>query len=194
MAADILRRVALKHHLFAWSAVTLLGLTSPISAQSTDLSEAIAADYDNSLEALFLDFHKNPELSYKEVRTASIMAREWRAIGWTVTENVGGTGVVAVMKNGEGPTVMLRADMDGLPLLENTDLDYKSTAKQVGTDGKEQPVMHACGHDVHVTSLIGTARQLAASKEKWRGAVVLLAQPAEETFGAAKAMLDDCLY
>ncbi|OAO00030.1 peptidase M20 [Sphingomonadales bacterium EhC05] len=184
----------MKHHLFAFSALALLGLTSPLLAQSNSLSEAIATDYDNSLEALFIDFHKNPELSYKETRTASIIAREWRAAGWTVTEKVGGTGVVAVMKNGEGPTVMLRADMDGLPLLEDTDLDYKSTAKQIGLDGKEKNVMHACGHDVHVTSLIGTARQLAGSKGKWRGTVVLIGQPAEETFGGAKAMLDDGLY
>lgn len=184
----------MKHHLFALSAAALVGLASPVSAQSDDLSEVISADYDNSLEALFIDFHQNPELSYKEVRTASIMAREWRAAGWDVTEKVGGTGVVAVMKNGDGPTVMLRADMDGLPLTEDNDLEYKSTARQVGLDGEEKPVMHACGHDVHITSLIGTARRLAASKENWRGTVVLIAQPAEERIGGAKAMLDDGLY
>ena len=183
--------MALKHHPIILSAIALLGLHSPSSAQSNSLSEAIASDYDKSLEALFIDFHKNPELSYQETRTASIIAREWRAAGWTVTEKVGGTGVVAVMKNGAGPTVMLRADMDGLPLIEDTDLDYKSTAKQTGLDGKEKPVMHACGHDVQVTSLVGTARQLSASKGTWSGTVVRIRHPAEANLGGTKAMRDE---
>ena len=185
-------------HLLALAATTALIWTSPAAAQnsstSPELKAAIAADYDNKLEALFLDFHKNPELSYKEARTAAIMAKEWRAAGFTVTENVGGTGVVAVMKNGEGPALMLRADMDGLPLVEDSGLDYKSTVKQVSIDGEEQPVMHACGHDVHITSLIGTGRRLAALKDQWRGTLVLIAQPAEERIGGAKLMMDDGLY
>lgn len=181
-------------HLLALTAASALFAWQPATAQSTELSTAIAADYDQKLEALFLDFHRNPELSYKETRTAAIMAKEWRASGFTVTEAVGGTGVVAVMKNGDGPTLMLRADMDGLPLVEDSGLDYMSTAKQVSIDGQEKPVMHACGHDVHITSLIGTGRQLAGMKDKWAGTLVLIAQPAEERIGGAKLMMDDGLY
>uniref|UniRef100_UPI0035934208 amidohydrolase n=1 Tax=Parasphingorhabdus sp. TaxID=2709688 RepID=UPI0035934208 len=185
-------------HLLALATTAALIWTAPDAAQgsapSPDLAAAIAADYDKDLEALFLDFHKNPELSYKETRTAAIMARQWRAAGFTVTEQVGGTGVVAVMKNGAGPTLMLRADMDGLPLVEDSGLDYMSTVKQVSIDGEEQPVMHACGHDVHITSLIGTARQMAARKDQWAGTLVLIAQPAEERIGGAKLMMEDGLY
>ncbi|PHR19180.1 MAG: peptidase M20 [Sphingopyxis sp.] len=185
-------------HLLALAATTAFIWAAPVVAQnsstSPDLAEAIAADYDNELEALFLDFHKHPELSYKETRTAGIIAKQWREAGFTVTENVGGTGVVAVMKNGDGPTLMLRADMDGLPLVEDSGLDYMSTVKQVSIDGEEKPVMHACGHDVHITSLIGTANQMAARKDQWSGTLVLIAQPAEERIGGAKLMMDDGLY
>ena len=185
-------------HLLALAATTALIWTVPVSAQnsstSPDLAAAIAADYDKELKALFLDFHRNPELSYKETRTAAIIAKKWRDAGFTVTEQVGGTGVVAVMKNGDGPTLMLRADMDGLPLVEDSGLDYTSTAKQISIDGEEKPVMHACGHDVHITSLIGTARQMAAMKDQWSGTLVLVAQPAEERIGGAKLMMDDGLY
>ena len=185
-------------HLLALAATSALIWTAPLAAQnsstSPDLAAAIAADYDKELEALFIDFHKNPELSYKETRTAAIIAKKWRDAGFTVTEKVGGTGVVAVMKNGAGPTLMLRADMDGLPLVEDSGLDYMSTAKQISIDGEEKPVMHACGHDVHITSLIGTARQMSAMKDQWSGTLVLVAQPAEERIGGAKLMLDDGLY
>jgi amidohydrolase len=185
-------------HLLALAATTALIWTAPVAAQnsstSPDLAKAVAADYDKELKALFLDFHKNPELSYKETRTAGIIAKKWRDAGFTVTEKVGGTGVVAVMKNGEGPTLMLRADMDGLPLVEDSGLDYMSSVKQVSIDGEEQPVMHACGHDVHITSLIGTAHQMAARKGQWAGTLVLIAQPAEERIGGAKLMMDDGLY
>ncbi|NVD26458.1 amidohydrolase [Parasphingorhabdus flavimaris] len=185
-------------HLLALAATSALIWTAPLAAQnsstSPDLAAAIAADYDKELEALFIDFHKNPELSYKETRTAAIIAKKWRDAGFTVTEKVGGTGVVAVMKNGAGPTLMLRADMDGLPLVEDSGLDYMSTAKQISIDGEEKPVMHACGHDVHITSLIGTARQMSAMKNQWSGTLVLVAQPAEERIGGAKLMLDDGLY
>ncbi|VWX59065.1 amidohydrolase [Sphingorhabdus sp. 109] len=185
-------------HLLALAATTALIWSAPVAAQnsspSPDLAAAIAADYDNVLQALFIDFHKNPELSYKEVRTAGIIAGKWREAGFTVTEKVGGTGVVAVMENGEGPTLMLRADMDGLPLVEDSGLDYMSTARQVSIDGEEKPVMHACGHDVHITSLIGTARQMAARKDQWSGTLVLIAQPAEERIGGARMMMEDGLY
>lgn len=157
-------------------------------------AEAVKADYDKSLRALFLDFHKNPELSFKENRTAKIMAQQLRAAGATVTEGVGGTGVVGVMKNGQGPVVLVRADMDGLPVEEKSGLPYSSRARQAGIDGVESPVMHACGHDVHITSMVGTAKRLAAMKDRWKGTVLFIVQPAEERVGGAKAMLADGLY
>jgi hippurate hydrolase len=168
-------------------------LVAPAAA-AADFSAAVKADYDKDLGATFVDFHKNPELSFKEVRTAKIMARELRAAGAAVTEGVGGTGVVGVMKNGAGPVVLLRADMDGLPVEEKSGVPYPSRARQTGVDGVESPVMHACGHDVHITSLVGTARRLAAMKDRWRGTVIFVVQPAEERVGGAKAMIEDGLY
>ncbi|HEX8669115.1 MAG TPA: amidohydrolase [Allosphingosinicella sp.] len=161
---------------------------------AADFAPAVKADYDKHLQTLFLDFHRNPELSFKENRTAKVMARELKAAGATVTEGVGGTGVVGVMKNGDGPVVLLRADMDGLPVEEKSGVPYASTARQVGVDGVESPVMHACGHDVHITSMVGTARRLAAMKDRWRGTVLFIVQPAEERVGGAKAMIADGLY
>ena len=186
----------MKLHILAFAMSSALLSAHPAFSQptSTDLGKAIAEDYDQKLEALFIDFHKNPELSYKETRTAAIMAKELRLTGATVTEKVGGTGVVAVMKNGEGPTLLLRADMDGLPVKEDSGLPYASTATQVSIDGQEKPVMHACGHDVHITSLVGTARQLANMKDRWKGTIVFIVQPAEERIGGAKMMMDDGLY
>jgi hippurate hydrolase len=163
-------------------------------AAAADLASAVKADYDKKLGAMFLDFHRNPELSFKEARTAKIIARELRSAGATVTEGVGRTGVVGVMRNGGGPTVLIRADMDGLPVEEKSGVPYSSAVRQVGVDGKEWPVMHACGHDVHITSLIGTAHRLAAMKDRWRGTIVFIGQPAEEKVGGAKAMIADGLY
>ena len=168
--------------------------SSPAQA-APDFAPAVKADYDQQLAVLFDWFHRNPELSYKETATAARMAKELRAIpGIDVTEKVGGTGVVGVMKNGDGPTVLVRADMDGLPLKEANGLANASTVMQTGIDGVASPVMHACGHDVHITSLVGTARRLAAMKDAWRGTVVFVVQPAEERIGGAKRMLEDGLY
>jgi hippurate hydrolase len=168
-------------------------LSAPLALAET-LSESIAADYAARLGDLFTHFHAHPELSGMEFETARRMAEELRELGYTVTEGVGGTGVVAVMENGAGPTVMLRADMDGLPLQEDTGLAYASTVRQQKPDGKEFPVMHACGHDVHITSMVGTARQMAQRKDQWSGTLVLVVQPAEETISGAAAMLRDGLY
>lgn len=160
-----------------------------------DYAGAIKADYDKSLGALWDYFHRNPELSFREYKTAARMAQELRAVpGMAVTEKVGGTGVVGVLKNGEGPVVLLRADMDGLPVAERSGLANASKVRQVGIDGNEMPVMHACGHDVHITSMVGTARQLAALKSRWKGTVVFVVQPAEERVGGAAAMVKDGLY
>jgi amidohydrolase len=160
-----------------------------------DFAPAVKADYDKSLGALWDYFHRNPELSFVETKTAARMAQELRAIpGLTVTERVGGTGVVAVMKNGAGPTVLLRADMDGLPVEEKSGLANASKIRMANREGIVSPVMHACGHDVHITSMVGTARQLTALKARWKGTVVMIIQPAEERIGGAKAMVEDGLY
>lgn len=180
---------------FAASAFALAAaLAQPALAEAPETRAAIEAEYDNYLSALFVDFHQNPEMGFLETRTAAKMAAELRAAGVEVTEGVGKTGVVGIMRNGDGPLIMLRADMDGLPVEEKSGLPYASRARQIGEDGKEYPVMHACGHDVHITSLIGTARRLAAMKDQWSGTVMFIVQPAEEGVRGAKAMMEDGLY
>lgn len=174
--------------------VTAFATLACTASADEALRKDIATDYDQNLSALFTHFHQNPELSFKESKTAARLAKEIAALGYDVTEGVGQTGVVAVMKNGAGPTVMIRADMDGLPVKEDSGLSYASTAMQVDIDGQEKPVMHACGHDVHITSLVGTARQMAARKDEWSGTLVLIGQPAEERISGAREMLEDGLY
>ncbi len=146
------------------------------------------------LESLYLHFHRNPELSFKENETAARMANELQGLGFAVTRNFGGTGVVAILENGQGPTLLVRADMDALPVKEQTGLDYASKVMAQSIDGINKPVMHACGHDVHMTVLIGTARRLAAARDSWRGTLIMIAQPAEERGAGAKAMLEDGLF
>src|SRR6478672_10512162 len=149
-------------------------------ARADDLSAAIKADYDKSLGAMWDDFHRNPELSFVETKTAAKMAANLRAVpGMVVTEKVGGTGVVGVMKNGAGPTVLIRADMDGLPLEEKSGLPNASKITMPNREGVMQPVMHACGHDTHITSLVETARLLSARRDQWHGTLVFIVQPAE---------------
>jgi amidohydrolase len=178
--------------LFALATAALLA--APASAKP-DYAADVKADYDKSLASLWDHFHRNPELSFREYRTAARMAQELRAVpGMMVTEKVGQTGVVGVLKNGDGPVVLVRADMDGLPVQERSGLANASTVKQVGVDGLEMPVMHACGHDVHITSMVGTARQLARMKDRWKGTVLFIVQPAEERVGGAAAMVKDGLY
>lgn len=145
------------------------------------------------LQKLYRHLHANPELSFHEVETAKTMATQLTAAGFTVTTDVGGTGVVGVMKNGAGPTVLVRADMDALPVPERTGLPYASKVTTADDDGIEVPVMHACGHDMHMTVWAGTAAYLASHREAWSGTLVFLAQPAEERGAGAKAMLDDGL-
>jgi amidohydrolase len=145
------------------------------------------------LAALYRDLHAHPELGFAEHRTADIVAERLRALGYQVTTGVGGTGVVGVRSQGDGPVVLLRADMDGLPVLEQTGLPYASTDRTTNSDGTDVPVMHACGHDMHVTCLLGAAAELAADAA-WQGTLLLVFQPAEEGRGGAQAMLDDGLY
>jgi amidohydrolase len=172
--------------------VTLsLLLAAPAWAQGMDAQ--IKAELP-SLMAIYDDLHANPELSFMEERSAGVMAREARAAGFEVTEKVGGHGVVAVMRNGPGPVVMIRADMDGLPVTEQTGLPGASKVRVVTKEGVETGVMHACGHDTHMTAWIGTARLLAASKGQWSGTLVMIGQPAEERGAGAVAMLRDGLF
>ncbi|MDG1819289.1 MAG: amidohydrolase [Porticoccaceae bacterium] len=163
--------------------------------KDSDLAASINADYNNRLGDLFIHFHRNPELSFIEFKTAKKLASELRSSGFEVTEKVGGTGIVAILKNGDGPLVMMRGDMDALPIKEKSGLAYASTATQTDpVTGTEVPVMHACGHDVHITSLIGTARQMSARMDQWSGTLMLIGQPAEERIQGAKAMMDDNLW
>ena len=146
------------------------------------------------LDALYIDLHKNPELSMKEQRTAARMAEELRRLGYEVTAGVGGTGVVGVLRNGKGPTVLLRTELDALPVEEKTGLPYASNATGVNPQGQTVPVMHACGHDVHMAGWTGAAALLARMKDNWRGTVLMIAQPAEETVQGARAMIADGLF
>ena len=163
-------------------ALALTLVSAPVRADP--LGEAVAGDMP-SLIAIYRDLHTHPELSFKEGRSAGIMAAEAKKAGFTVTSGVGGTGIVAVMRNGPGPVLMLRADMDALPVTEQTGVAYAS---------QNPGVMHACGHDTHMTSWIGIARRMAASKASWSGTLVMIGQPAEEIGSGARAMLKDGLY
>src|SRR5687767_2961789 len=175
-------------------AAALLALTSLTAPASADpLDEAVRQDMP-SLMAIYRDFHANPELSMQEVRTAAKLAAEAKKLGFEVTTGVGKTGVVAVMRNGPGPVLMLRADMDALPVIEQTGLPFASTRRATSVAGVESGVMHACGHDTHMAAWVGAARRLAAMKQSWSGTLVMIAQPGEEIGQGAKAMLDDGLY
>lgn len=178
-------------HIFLFC---LFSIPVSITVAADDLRDSIAQDYEARLSPLFIHFHENPELPNYEFKTAARLASEIRALGYEVTEGVGGTGIVAVLENGEGPTVLFRADMDGLPVKEDSGLNYASTATQKDDQGREWPVMHACGHDVHITAPVGTAKQMADRRDQWSGTLVLIGQPAEERISGARAMLQDGLY
>ena len=170
---------------------TSYGQTS--NGQTTSLKQAVEADYPY-LDTLFKHFHANPELSMQEFKTSDRLAKELSDLGYTLTRNIGKTGLVATLKNGEGPTLMIRADMDALPVKEKTGLAYASTVTQTNLEDLVMPVMHACGHDMHMTSLVGVARRMAAMRDQWSGTLQLLGQPAEESLGGALAMVADNLY
>ncbi|MFJ3187755.1 M20 family metallopeptidase [Streptomyces halstedii] len=162
----------------------------------SDRARTVLAGLDGirtELEDLYKDLHRHPELGLREHRTAGKAADALRGFGYEVTDGIGGTGVVAVLANGEGPVVMARADMDALPVRERTGLPYASTVTYTDEDGTEQPVTHACGHDVHVTSLIGCAQLMSRARDAWKGTFVALFQPSEENGDGAEAMIDDGL-
>ncbi|HLI58494.1 MAG TPA: M20 family metallopeptidase [Solirubrobacteraceae bacterium] len=151
-------------------------------------------DVIDELESLYRDVHSHPELSMQETRTAAIAAERLTAAGYEVTTGIGNTGVVGILRNGDGPTVMLRADMDALPVREATGLPYASEITATDADGNETPVMHACGHDMHVAWLVGAATLMGRSLDAWHGTLMALFQPAEETAAGARAMIDDGLF
>ena len=175
----------------ALAAASPAAALTPVAAKG--LADAQFAKTWPQLKALYEDIHAHPELGFQETRTAARLAAEMRSLGFTVTEHVGGTGVVAVLANGPGPVVLVRTELDALPLEEKTGLAYASRAKAV-SNGRESFVDHACGHDIHMAAWLGTAQTLLAAKAQWRGTLVFIAQPAEEVLGGAKAMLDDGLF
>ncbi len=166
-------------------------MASPVSAQQ--LNQAIRQDMPQ-LMTIYRDLHQHPELSLQETRSAGVLAAEARRLGFEVTERVGGTGVVAVLRNGTGPTLLLRADMDALPVDEQTGLPFASRARGTSLAGVESGIMHACGHDTHMTTWVGAARRLVAMRDQWSGTLVMIGQPGEEIGLGAKAMLDDGLF
>jgi hippurate hydrolase len=166
---------------------------APLKDRVAAVDQHIAAEYDD-LEKLYKQIHANPELSLQEEKTAARLAKELKALGFEVTEKVGGNGVVGVFRNGDGPTVLVRTDMDALPVVEATGLPYASKVRARDRTGQEVGVMHACGHDMHMTCWVGTARVLTALKDRWHGTLVFIGQPAEEIGVGAKAMLADGLF
>src|SRR5712671_3660040 len=168
-----------------------------VAAHAAHGASTIVAEVDTvyaQSEALYFDLHKNPELSSHETRTAAKLAAGLRELGYEVTTGVGGTGIVGVLRNGAGPVVMLRTELDALPVEEKTGLPYASTVRAKDDSGAEVGVMHACGHDVHMASWMGAARIMASSRNQWRGTLVLIGQPAEETVAGAARMLADGLF
>jgi hippurate hydrolase len=182
----------------ATAALAVLACSTPsLAAVPPERAERARAAIDADtprLTAMFKDIHQNPELGFMETRTAAIVARELRALGFTVTTGIGGTGVVGVLRNGDGPVVMYRADMDANAVEEATGLPYASKVRVKRPDGSEVPVGHMCGHDAHVTWMLGMAKALVGMKSSWQGTVVLIGQPAEEPIMGARAMVDDGLW
>ena len=174
-----------------WLAAALMTVSTPLTAAT--LKDSIRADMPMLLD-LYRDLHAHPELSMEEVRTPALMAPKMRALGFQVTDHVGKTGLVAVMKNGPGPVLLIRADMDALPVKEQTGLPFASAAVGKLPDGTETPVMHACGHDTHITTWLASGRRLASTKDQWSGTLVMILQPGEERVMGARAMLDDGLF
>jgi len=175
----------------ALALVSLAAMSAPASAAT--IADAIRGDMPQLMN-LYRDLHAHPELSMQEVRTPALLAPQMRKAGFEVTEHVGKTGLVAVLKNGPGPVLLIRADMDALPVKEQTGLPFASQVTGKLPDGTETPVMHACGHDTHITTWLATGRRLAAMKDQWSGTLVMILQPGEERVMGAQAMLDDGLF
>lgn len=164
-----------------------------IPARKAAVQKLIDTEY-KSLETLYKHLHSYPELSYEEEKTAAKLAKELRTLGFEVTEKVGGHGIVGILKNGDGPTVLIRTDMDALPIVEKTGLDYASKLRTRDKEGNDVGIMHACGHDMHMTCWVGAARVLASMKKQWNGTLIFIGQPAEEVGAGARMMLEDGLF
>src|ERR1700687_6132960 len=173
--------------------LSLLLLLSAIACAQAPSAKELESAYPDA-RTFYLDVHQNPELSAHETQTAAKLASLLRSAGYDVTEHVGGTGVVAMLKNGPGPTIMLRAELDALPVEEQTGLPYASKVRAKDEAGRDVPVMHACGHDLHMAAILGTAEIMARSKNTWHGTLMLIGQPAEETIGGAEGMIRDGLF
>ncbi|HSY92622.1 MAG TPA: M20/M25/M40 family metallo-hydrolase, partial [Candidatus Binatus sp.] len=176
-----------------WSKFFLFVLLGAVASAQAPSSKEVESVYPDA-HALYLDLHQNPELSGHEIQTATKLAARLRSAGYDVTEHVGVTGVVAILKNGPGPVIMLRTELDALPVEEKTGVPYASTVHAKDDAGHDVPVMHACGHDLHMAAILGTAEIMARSKNTWHGTLMLIGQPAEETISGAQGMLRDGLF
>jgi len=191
-----MRTIHTKIPRFFVFAASLAALAAPAARPQTQTAappREVEAVYPDAY-ALYCDLHAHPELSSHETQTAAKIAGRLHALGYDVTEHVGGTGIVALLKNGNGPTVMLRTELDGLPVEEKTGLAFASKVRTKDDAGRDVPAMHACGHDVHMSALVATATMMARTKDKWRGTLMLVGQPAEETISGAKRMIDEGLF
>src|SRR6201997_658186 len=173
--------------------LSFLLLPAAIACAQDPSAQEVESAYPDA-HALYLDVHQNPELSAHETQTAAKLASRLRSAGYDVTEHVGGTGVVAILKNGPGPTIMLRTELDALPVEEQTGLPYASKVRAKDDAGRDVAVMHACGHDLHMAAILGTAEIMARSKNTWHGTLMLIGQPAEETIAGAEGMIRDGLF
>src|SRR5436305_13854129 len=185
-----------KRLLSAFALGSMVALPAQAELDVATLKQSIETSFESEypkLDALYKDIHAHPELAFQEEKTAAKLAAEMRAIGFDVTEKVGKTGLVALYKNGDGPTIMVRTELDALPMEEKTGLPYASRDKTIW-QGRETFVAHSCGHDIHMTSWVGTAKTLVELKDQWQGSLMFIAQPAEEIVSGAKAMLDDGLF
>jgi amidohydrolase len=182
----------IRSKLLLYAALSAVAVAQPPASQAPG-SREVEKVYPDA-HAFYLDLHQNPELSSHETQTAAKLAARLRSAGYDVTEHVGGTGIVALLKNGAGPTIMLRTELDALPVEEKTGLSYASRVHAKDDAGREVPVMHACGHDLHMAALVGTAEIMAHSKDTWHGTLMLIGQPAEETIGGADGMIRDGLF
>jgi hippurate hydrolase len=174
------------------AAIGAPAMAMDVAADKAAVDQEFASDWPH-LEALYKDIHNHPEIAFQEQRTSALLAKEMRALGFEVTEHVGRTGIVAIYHNGPGPVVMIRTELDALPMAEKTGLAYASTVK-IQYEGHETGVAHSCGHDIHMAAWVGTAKALLAMKDKWHGTVMFIGQPAEEAIGGAKAMIDDGIF
>jgi amidohydrolase len=185
-------RVALSALALVLAVAATPALARSVAADKAAVDAQLDKNYAH-LDALYKDIHQNPELGFQETRTAAKLAAEMRALGFEVTEHVGGTGVIAIYRNGKGPTVLVRTELDALPMEEKTGLPYASKVV-ANWNGKPTPVDHSCGHDIHMAAWVGTAQALVSMKSSWRGTLMFVGQPAEETTGGARAMIGDKLF